>query len=56
MIPIGRFLQVSEVAALAWIVSLECTFTTRFTFDISGGACYISIEQEVETTALRRQT
>ena len=37
-IPRGRFLQVEEAAAMvAFIVSDECTFTTGFTFDISGG-------------------
>jgi 3-oxoacyl-[acyl-carrier protein] reductase len=37
-IPMGRFLQITEIAALvAWIVSDECTFTTGFTFDVSGG-------------------
>ena len=37
-IPMGRLGTVEEVAALsAWIVSKECTFTTRFIFDISGG-------------------
>ncbi len=37
-IPMGRFLQIPEIAAMvAWIVSDECTFTTGFTFDISGG-------------------
>jgi 3-oxoacyl-[acyl-carrier protein] reductase len=37
-IPRGRFLQVEEAAAMiAFIVSEECSFTTGFTFDISGG-------------------
>jgi 3-oxoacyl-[acyl-carrier protein] reductase len=37
-IPMGRFLQVDEVAALvAWIVGPDCSFTTGFTFDLSGG-------------------
>jgi NAD(P)-dependent dehydrogenase (short-subunit alcohol dehydrogenase family) len=37
-IPMGRFLQISEIAALvAWMAGPECTFTTGFTFDISGG-------------------
>ncbi len=37
-IPMGRFLQLTEVAALAArIESPECTFTTGFTFNISGG-------------------
>ncbi|MGW5150637.1 SDR family NAD(P)-dependent oxidoreductase [Rhodococcus koreensis] len=37
-IPMGRFLQISEIAALAaWIASEECSFTSGFTFDISGG-------------------
>lgn len=37
-IPRGRFLQVEEAAAMiAFIVSEECSFTTGFAFDISGG-------------------
>lgn len=37
-IPIGRPGQPEEVAALvAWMVSPECTFTTGFCFDASGG-------------------
>jgi 3-oxoacyl-[acyl-carrier protein] reductase len=37
-IPRGRFLQVDEAAAMiAFIVSEECSFTTGFAFDISGG-------------------
>jgi 3-oxoacyl-[acyl-carrier protein] reductase len=37
-IPRGRFLYVEEAAAMiAFIVSEDCTFTTGFTFDISGG-------------------
>jgi NAD(P)-dependent dehydrogenase (short-subunit alcohol dehydrogenase family) len=37
-IPMGRPVQVSEIANLAaWILSDECSFTTGFTFDISGG-------------------
>jgi 3-oxoacyl-[acyl-carrier protein] reductase len=37
-IPRGRFLQIEEAAAMiAFIVSEECSFTTGFTFDISGG-------------------
>ncbi len=37
-IPMKRVGTVDEVAALAtWIVSKECTFTTGFTFDLSGG-------------------
>ena len=37
-IPMGRFLGVEEIAAMtAWIVGPECTFTTGFTFDLSGG-------------------
>ncbi|WP_367186575.1 SDR family NAD(P)-dependent oxidoreductase [Rhodoferax sp.] len=36
--PMGRILQVSEVAAMvAWVASPQCSFTTGFTFDISGG-------------------
>lgn len=37
-IPMGRLGTVSEVAALStWIVSEECSFTTGYIFDISGG-------------------
>jgi NAD(P)-dependent dehydrogenase (short-subunit alcohol dehydrogenase family) len=37
-IPMGRFLTISEIAALvSWISSKECSFTTGFCFDISGG-------------------
>jgi len=37
-IPMKRVGTVDEVAALAaWIVSKECSFTTGFTFDASGG-------------------
>ena len=37
-IPMGRFLTIPEIAALvAWIASKECSFTTGFCFDISGG-------------------
>jgi NAD(P)-dependent dehydrogenase (short-subunit alcohol dehydrogenase family) len=37
-IPMGRFLQIPEIAAIvAWIASPECSFTTGFVFDLSGG-------------------
>jgi 3-oxoacyl-[acyl-carrier protein] reductase len=37
-IPMGRFLGVDEIAAMvAWIASPECSFTTGFAFDLSGG-------------------
>jgi 3-oxoacyl-[acyl-carrier protein] reductase len=37
-IPMGRFLTIAEIAAMvAWIASPECSFTTGFVFDISGG-------------------
>jgi 3-oxoacyl-[acyl-carrier protein] reductase len=37
-IPIGRFLEVQEAAALvAWLSSQECSFSTGAVFDISGG-------------------
>jgi NAD(P)-dependent dehydrogenase (short-subunit alcohol dehydrogenase family) len=37
-IPMNRFLRVSEIAALvAWIAGPECSFTTGFVFDVSGG-------------------
>jgi len=36
--PMGRFLQVQEVAAMvAWLASEDCSFTTGGVFDISGG-------------------
>ena len=37
-IPMGRFLKIEEIAAMvAWVASPECSFTTGFVFDISGG-------------------
>jgi len=37
-IPMGRFLQIEEVGAMvAFIAGPGCTFTTGFTFDLSGG-------------------
>jgi len=37
-IPMGRFVQIDEVAELcAWIASPACSFTTGFVFDITGG-------------------
>jgi 3-oxoacyl-[acyl-carrier protein] reductase len=37
-IPMGRFVQVEEIAALAcWLASEECSFSTGAVFDISGG-------------------
>ncbi len=37
-IPMGRFVQVDEVAALAcWLASEDCSFSTGGVFDISGG-------------------
>ena len=37
-IPMKRLGTIDEVAALvAWIVSGEASFTTGFTFDLSGG-------------------
>ena len=37
-IPMGRFLQVEEVAEMvAWVASPACSFTTGFTFDLTGG-------------------
>ena len=37
-IPMGRFVQVDEVAALAcWLASEDCSFSTGAVFDISGG-------------------
>jgi 3-oxoacyl-[acyl-carrier protein] reductase len=37
-IPMGRFVDVAEIAALvAWLASEECAFSTGAVFDISGG-------------------
>lgn len=37
-IPMGRTCRVDEAADLvSWIASAECSFTTGFTFDLSGG-------------------
>jgi 2-dehydro-3-deoxy-L-rhamnonate dehydrogenase (NAD+) len=37
-IPLGRFGQVEEIAALvAWLCSEECSFSTGAVFDLSGG-------------------
>ncbi|WP_073138461.1 SDR family NAD(P)-dependent oxidoreductase [Muricoccus roseus] len=37
-IPMGRFAGIAEIAAMiAWIAGPDCSFTTGFTFDISGG-------------------
>ena len=37
-IPMGRFVQVEEIAALVvWLASEECSFSTAAVFDISGG-------------------
>ena len=37
-IPMGRFLEVGEAAALiAWLASEECSFSTGAVFDLSGG-------------------
>jgi NAD(P)-dependent dehydrogenase (short-subunit alcohol dehydrogenase family) len=37
-IPMGRFCTVDEIAAMvAFVAGPECSFTTGFTFDISGG-------------------
>ncbi|RQZ62264.1 SDR family NAD(P)-dependent oxidoreductase [Burkholderia sp. Bp9004] len=37
-IPMGRFVTIPEVAAMvAWMTGSECSFTTGFTFDLSGG-------------------
>jgi 3-oxoacyl-[acyl-carrier protein] reductase len=37
-IPMGRFVQVEEIAALVtWLCSDECSFATGAVFDISGG-------------------
>ena len=37
-IPMGRFVDVAEIAALvAWLSSEECSFSTGAVFDITGG-------------------
>jgi 3-oxoacyl-[acyl-carrier protein] reductase len=37
-IPMGRFLEVSEAAAMvAWLASEDCSFSTASVFDLSGG-------------------
>lgn len=37
-IPMGRFVKIEEIAAMvAWIASPECSFTTGFVFDLTGG-------------------
>ncbi|MBI1942083.1 MAG: SDR family oxidoreductase [Betaproteobacteria bacterium] len=37
-IPMGRFVKVEEIAALAcWLASEDCSFSTGAVFDISGG-------------------
>jgi 3-oxoacyl-[acyl-carrier protein] reductase len=37
-IPMGRMLQIEEVARMvAWIAGPDCTFTTGFAFDLTGG-------------------
>ena len=37
-IPMGRFLEVDEIAAMiCWLASEECSFSTGAVFDISGG-------------------
>ena len=37
-IPMGRFVEVREIAALAcWLATEDCSFSTGATFDISGG-------------------
>ncbi|MFL9913358.1 SDR family NAD(P)-dependent oxidoreductase [Paraburkholderia sp. RL17-337-BIB-A] len=37
-IPMGRLLQIEEVGKMvSWIVSPACSFTTGFTFDLTGG-------------------
>jgi 2-dehydro-3-deoxy-L-rhamnonate dehydrogenase (NAD+) len=37
-IPMGRFVQIGEIAAMAaWLASADCSFTTGSVFDITGG-------------------
>ena len=40
-IPMGRFARIDEIAAMvAWITSPQCSFTTGFAFDLSGGRAH----------------
>jgi 3-oxoacyl-[acyl-carrier protein] reductase len=37
-IPMGRFVTVDEIAAMAaWLASEDCSFSTGAVFDITGG-------------------
>ena len=37
-IPMGRFCKVDEIASqVAYVASPECSFTTGFVFDVTGG-------------------
>jgi 3-oxoacyl-[acyl-carrier protein] reductase len=37
-IPMGRFVEIGEIAAMAaWLSSEECSFSTGAVFDITGG-------------------
>jgi 3-oxoacyl-[acyl-carrier protein] reductase len=37
-IPMGRFVEVDEIAAMvSWLSSEDCSFTTGSVFDITGG-------------------
>ena len=37
-IPMGRFVKIEEIAAMvAFVVGPDCSFTTGFTFDLTGG-------------------
>ncbi len=37
-IPMGRFVEVHEIAAMAaWLASEDCSFSTGAVFDITGG-------------------
>ena len=37
-IPMGRFIEVGEIAAMiSWLASEECSFSTGAVFDLSGG-------------------
>jgi 3-oxoacyl-[acyl-carrier protein] reductase len=37
-IPMGRFLQVEEAAAMiCWLATEDCAFSTASVFDLSGG-------------------
>ena len=55
-IPMGRFLHVEEVAELvAWVASPACSFTTGFTFDLTGGRATYSTRGHPSVAPLPRK-